>query len=338
MRGAPERSSSRRAVAARERGVLSGSLDDIPITVFAVETTGFPAGRHRICELSLCRLTPDGRPTVVFDSLIRPERPVTGQAIHGLRDADLEGAPRFEEVAATVIDALAGSVLAAYNATFAIDFLCDELARCGISRVPPHFCLMFLRPVLGLGPRCSLEEACLAHAVPFDAGACSRAGAEAAAGLLHVLRSEMAARGWRTFGDLAARCRRFPFVDSLSHDPLPHAEDLGLEGRARSVRRVVRPLGAAARADKEAVRRYWSAVSVALADDDLSDVEVGLVVKLRELLGLSEEQVRAVHARALVAALVRFGSDDWLSDAEADKLERLLDALSRLGWSPSDPR
>ena len=52
------------------------------------------------------------------------------------------------------------------------------------------------------------------------------------------------------------------------------------------------------------MRRYWQAVSVALADLEITDAELGLVRALRELLDLSEEQVRAIHARAFLNALV----------------------------------
>jgi DNA polymerase-3 subunit epsilon len=314
-----------------DSGVRRRTLADTPITVFALETTGFPAGRHRVCELTLCRLMPDGRSRVLFDSLIDPGRPMGGTAIHGLNEADVRGAPRFEDVAAEVVDALAGSVLAAYNVTFAIDFLRDELQRVGVDLVPPHFCLMFLRSILGLGARCSLEEACRTHDVAFEAAVCSRADAQAATRLLGVLLARGDGVAPLAFADLAARVD-LPFTASLGGRPLPTAVELGVSGRSASRRRVVRSLGEGA--GEHALRRYWNAVTVALADFELSEVEAGLVLKLQQLLGVSEEEVRAVHARALVAALVSFAGDDWISDDEAEKIRGLLAGLERLGWSP----
>ena len=84
------------------------------------------------------------------------------------------------------------------------------------------------------------------------------------------------------------------------------------------------------------MRRYWQAVSVALADLEITDAELGLVRALRELLDLSEEQVRAIHARAFLNALVAYTSDDWFDAEEAEQTRRLLHCLSVLGWAPGD--
>ena len=84
------------------------------------------------------------------------------------------------------------------------------------------------------------------------------------------------------------------------------------------------------------MRRYWQAVSAAVADYEVTDVELGLVRKMRELLELPEEQMRAVHARAFMSAIVAFAGDDWVADDEAEKLRRLLAGLSLLGWSPGE--
>ena len=75
---------------------------------------------------------------------------------------------------------------------------------------------------------------------------------------------------------------------------------------------------------------------MALADLEITDVEVGLVRALRELLRLPEEQIRAVHARAFVNALVAFTGDDWLDEEEAAKTKALLQCLRTLGWAPGD--
>src|SRR5262245_48346576 len=130
---------------ARAPGIARWRLDDTPIVVLAVETTGFPAGRHRICELALVRIEPRRPPVLAFDSLIDPGRPLAGDDIHGLRPRDLERAPRFEEIAAEVVDRLAGAVLVAYNSAFSVPFLADELERVGVGDPPPHLSLMALR-------------------------------------------------------------------------------------------------------------------------------------------------------------------------------------------------
>ena len=314
-------------------GVLSWRLRDTPVVVAALETTGFPAGRHRVCELALARIEPGRAPEIVFDSLISPDRPIAGAEIHGLDDAALEHAPRFAEVEADVVDALAGAVVASYNAAFSLPFLEDELERVGVRLQSPRLGLMFLRPALGLGARCSLEVACADAKVACETVGCARADAEASADLYRTYLDVMTKRGINAWGDLAT-LGEVPFLDSLTEPPLESARALGLSGRRPPLRRVLRALGRDADKDRLATRRYWNAVAAALADFDLSDAELGLVRRMRELLRLPDERMRAVHARAFLGALATFAGDDWVAEEEVEKLRTLMRSLALLGWSP----
>jgi DNA polymerase III epsilon subunit-like protein len=316
-------------------GVASWRLRDTPVVVVALETTGFPAGRHRICELALSRVEPGRSPKLVFDSLIAPERPVAGGEIHGLDERDLVDAPRFCDVAADVQDALSGAVLAAYNVAFSMPFLEDELARSGAPAAAPHLGLMFLRPALGLGGRCSLEVACAEAGVACENTGCARADAEASADLYRAYLEVMTRRGVETFGDLSA-LGELPFLGSFAANPLGGAEACGLEGRGAPLRRVLRSLAPADGAQRIATRRYWNAVAAALGDFALSEAELGLVRRMRELLRLPDERMRAVHARAFLGALATFAGDDWLAVEEVEKLRTLTRLLGRLGWSPGE--
>jgi hypothetical protein len=100
------------------------------------------------------------------------------------------------------------------------------------------------------------------------------------------------------------------------------------------VRRVLRSLGRGADQDRLATRRYWNAVAAALADFDLSDAELALVRRMRELLRLPDERMRAVHARAFLGALATFAGDVWVATEEVEKLRTLMRSLALLGWSP----
>jgi DNA polymerase III epsilon subunit-like protein len=316
-------------------GVLSWRLRDTPVVVLALETTGFPAGRHRICELALSRVEPGRSPELVFDSLIAPERPIAGGEIHGLDERDLADAPRFCEVAADIQDALSGAVLAAYNVAFSMPFLEDELARIGAPAAPPHLGLMFLRSALDLGGRCSLEVACADAGVACENTGCARADAEATADLYRAYLGVMTRQGVETFRDLSA-LGELPFLGSLEATPLQGAEARGLEGRSAPLRRVLRSLAPGDDAQRIATRRYWNAVAAALADFSLSEAELGLVRRMRQLLRLPDERMRAVHARAFLGALASFAGDDWLALEEAEKLRTLMRSLAMLGWSPGE--
>ena len=100
--------------------------------ILDTETTGFePLEGHRIIEIAaieIVNLLPTGE---VFHTLLDPERDVPPEAsrIHGFTRADLEGKPRFPDVAAKMLAFLGGSPIIAHNAPFDFKHLDAELAR-----------------------------------------------------------------------------------------------------------------------------------------------------------------------------------------------------------------
>src|SRR5207302_1080640 len=99
-------------------------------------------------------------------------------------DGDVANAPKFNEIAGDLIGALSGCVVAAYNVYFDISFLSAELRTAGVNHEPPHFCLMYLRPMLGLGCRCKLDEACRLSGITHDVKHISSTDALASSALL----------------------------------------------------------------------------------------------------------------------------------------------------------
>lgn len=189
-----------------------------PIAVLDFETTGLSAGDDRVVEASVVRIEP-GRPAeLVFDSLINPMRPMAATHVHRITDADVADAPTFAEVGAEFLDAIAGCVVCAFNVYFDIRFLGDELRRLSVRELPPHFCLMYMRPMLGIGPRCGLAEACALEGVAMTGAHAAAADTLASAELLQHYLRRMSERGVRSFGDLAA-LHRYKFVESFARDP-----------------------------------------------------------------------------------------------------------------------
>jgi hypothetical protein len=232
-----------------------------------------------------------------------------------------------------VVDHVAGSVIASWNMAFDIDFLVDELRAVGVAASPPRLCLMFLRSMLGQGERCALEEACRRHGVDHDPGGGARGEAEAAADVWVLLREELASQGVETFGELRTR-GSYPFLGSLTASLPEPSGRFGLERRGRTKRRLVRSLDG--HAGRKAVRRYWNAVTAALGDLEINDIEVGLVRAMRDLLRLPDEEMRAVHARAFVQVVSMLAGDDWLDAEEIEQIRRVREGLGKLGWAPGD--
>ncbi len=106
---------------------------DRPLVFFDVEATGLNKRTDRIVALGLVRYTPDGAPERV-SYLLNPGVPIPedSTAIHGITDADVEGAPSFADMAETLLDHFAGADLAGYNILgYDIQILTEEFTRAG---------------------------------------------------------------------------------------------------------------------------------------------------------------------------------------------------------------
>jgi DNA polymerase-3 subunit epsilon len=219
---------------AMTRGILSRRIVDTPIAVIDFETTGLSPGIDRVVEVSVVRVEPGQSPRVVFDTLINPNRPMAATEIHHIRDADVKHAPRFADIAGNLLAATEDCVIAAYNVYFDIKFLSFELAAAGVAHQPPHLCLMYLRPMLGLGAACKLTQACRAHRVDYNSSHVASDDALAASRLFETYLGQIRRLGVATFADLA-ELRSYKFTDSFSRRPFPGPQAFGLRPTTSSV-------------------------------------------------------------------------------------------------------
>lgn len=91
-----------------------------------LETTGLAEDtRAEIVEIGIVLLEPGSREVRTVDGLVRPRGPLplVVQRLTGLCDADLQRAPRIDEIAAEATGVLAGRVLVAHNTGFERHFL-----------------------------------------------------------------------------------------------------------------------------------------------------------------------------------------------------------------------
>jgi DNA polymerase III epsilon subunit family exonuclease len=94
-----------------------------------VETTGFSfSSGHRIVEVAMVRLTPDGRVEREYTTLVNPECPMKCSSIHGIHDEDVEHAPTFRDIAGDVAAMMEGAVVVGHNVSFDYRFIMAELA------------------------------------------------------------------------------------------------------------------------------------------------------------------------------------------------------------------
>jgi DNA polymerase-3 subunit epsilon len=100
--------------------------------VLDTETTGLEVERgHRIIEIGAVEFVNRRATGRRFHKYLNPDREIDegARAVHGISNADLAEAPRFGEVAAELLEFVAGAELVIHNASFDVGFLDAELAR-----------------------------------------------------------------------------------------------------------------------------------------------------------------------------------------------------------------
>jgi DNA polymerase-3 subunit epsilon len=99
-----------------------------------LETTGISISADRIVEISVLKITPEGKEEWL-ESRINPEMPIPPKstAIHGISDSDVVSSPTFKEIAKNLATFLEGCDLAGYNALkFDVPVLAEEFLRVNV--------------------------------------------------------------------------------------------------------------------------------------------------------------------------------------------------------------
>lgn len=115
--------------------MLQGLLPlERPLVVFDTETTGTNPRSDRIIEIACVKIRPGGE-REDFVRRLNPGVPIpaASTAIHGIREADVAGSPRFRDIAPELAAFLDGADLAGYNITgFDLPVLRSEFLRAGV--------------------------------------------------------------------------------------------------------------------------------------------------------------------------------------------------------------
>ena len=136
--------------------------------VLDTETTGLePELDHRVIEIGCVELISRRATGKSFHRYLNPERDIDdgALAVHGISRAELDGQPRFAEIADELLAFLAGAELVIHNAAFDVAFLDAELKRLpGDPRVLAGICQILdtlsLARELHPGQRNTLDALC----------------------------------------------------------------------------------------------------------------------------------------------------------------------------------
>ncbi len=110
-----------------EKEIIETAFEEEEFSVFDFETTGVSARSDKVIEIGIVRLK-KGKIVDTFSSFINPGRPIPFfiTNLTGITNADVEGAPFFDELFPKIKEFIEGSVLVAHNLSFDLNFLKNE--------------------------------------------------------------------------------------------------------------------------------------------------------------------------------------------------------------------
>ena len=113
--------------------------------VIDLETTGGNINSERIIEIGI--VLHDGKHKIgEYTTLINPEKEISGfiSTFTGITNAMVKHAPKFVDVADTILELLEGKVIVAHNARFDYNFIKSEFRRINIPFIKKHICTVQL--------------------------------------------------------------------------------------------------------------------------------------------------------------------------------------------------
>jgi DNA polymerase-3 subunit epsilon len=115
------------------------------LAVVDLETTGTDATRDRVTEIGIVCVE-DGEVCEEWSSLVNPETPIPAeiQALTGITDAMVRGAPTFAELYDEVAKRIGDCVFVAHNARFDYGFIKNEMRRLGAKYTADVLCTVRL--------------------------------------------------------------------------------------------------------------------------------------------------------------------------------------------------
>jgi DNA polymerase-3 subunit epsilon len=201
-------------------------LLEAPLAIVDLETTGAHPLHDRVTEIAVIEVDA-GEVSGEWSTLVNPETtiPAAIQALTGITNDMVAGAPRFGALAAELQERLEGRVLVAHNARFDYGFLRHEFERAGLSYRAKTLCTVRLsRRLYPQFPRHNLDSLIERHAL------CCRARHRAlgdADAVWQFLRVALAERGEEMVSVAARQLTKQPtlpaHIDRAMVDAIPDA-------------------------------------------------------------------------------------------------------------------
>jgi DNA polymerase III epsilon subunit family exonuclease len=101
---------------------VAAAKDGREFAVIDVETTGTDAALGDLLEVAVVKVR-DGAISDRWSTLVNPGRPIVGNQMHGLTDADVAGAPSPAEAVQQALDHIGDAIVVGHNVGFDLGFL-----------------------------------------------------------------------------------------------------------------------------------------------------------------------------------------------------------------------
>lgn len=292
------------------------------LAVVDVETTGLFAGVDRVVEIAVVLLSLDGKRLGEICSLINPERDVGPTSIHGLAAQDVYSAPRFADLAGHVLGALDGAVaLVGHNVWFDSSFLKAEFQRLGHPWPDvPTLCTMHLAGGGRLAQCCEefhVPPPTHAHSALDDANAT----ADLLIRLLQDAPEEIARL--EKLGPV-----RWPSIPASRAKPVnrEHARSSSAQSNGY-LEKLLSLVGAPVAPEDVAGMQYLDVLGRVIEDRRIDENEGDLLHGLATNLGLSGQQIQALHHSFFEQLVLEAMRDSVLTDLERRDLGRVSQLL-----------
>src|SRR4051794_13212223 len=316
------------------------------IAVVDLETTGVLPSDDRVVEIGVVLLDDGGAVEHEFSTLVDPGRDIGPTSVHGIRAADVVGAPTFTEVAPYLGSLLSGRVVVAHNALFDLRFLGQEFGRAGLPiRLSPAMCTMRLAAQYDRSMR-SLASVCealsitnlQAHSALDDARATALALCRLrellgdAALLAAALTVEFAADGGYVGSDAVTTDPWSQLVAEVlgRRQPLGSpcrsvSRSAATEGRRRRDGYLAELVSALPEIDgaPSTMAPYLAVLDQVLEDRLVTVTEADQLLGLAAELGCGPAHVHAAHRLYLDALATVALADDVVTEPEREDLDRV---------------
>ena len=298
--------------------------------VLDTETTGFNFSKtDRVVEVGAIKYNRLFEEVDRFETLINPMRDMGPQHVHGIEASWVLDAPKFDEIADSLLSFLDGALIVGHNIEFDLNFLISEFSRNGreASNLKEHSLdtLKIARSIYGANQSCKLSDLAILFDIDFNQGHAAIADAEFTAKVLQILVSSDLATS-ALLGESLEDLYRSPSQEQHAMPVLVQRPKLSETVNSSFITSLVEALPVS-RGTSLNKLLYSDYLKRAIADGLISDSEAKDLMEIAKDIGMSIADVSELHLEVFSGITKTAWSDGHLSDFEKALIDQIAKQL-----------